>query len=234
MTLLPHRPLGTVAVLAAALLATGCGRADRHGSDDGRGAGAGAGVPSPLDPSPAPSVDDGAPRYGFAPSQPTRDCTDRTGTLLEAGPVESAMGLRAMTVWLTHCGAGGYLLDGYPVLQVLGEDGTAYDVHSLKGTQAVTTAVEDPGPHPVALRTGDSATVSVVWRNTYTDTTEDPVKGERLQVLPRPGGPAGSIAPEGGIDIGSTGRIGVTAWQKAPPAPTGTAPTAPGPSTPAS
>ncbi|WP_282792583.1 DUF4232 domain-containing protein [Streptomyces sp. CC224B] len=226
---LPRTPLATAAVLVAALLATGCGREGHDGRDDGRGTGAGAGVPSPLDPSPAPSVDEGA-----APAQPTRDCAGRSGTLLEAGPVESAMGLRAMTVWLTHCGAGGYLLDGYPVLEVLGEDGTAYDVHSLKGTQAVTSGVEDPGPHPVALRTGDSATVSVVWRNTYTDTTKDPVQGERLQVLPRPGGPSGSIAPEGGIDLGSTGRIGVTAWKKAPPAPTGAAPTAPGPSTPAS
>ncbi|WP_051854411.1 DUF4232 domain-containing protein [Streptomyces sp. NRRL B-1347] len=239
-----------VAVLGAAvaLLVAGCGQdgQDRHAGDGrGEGSGAGAGVPSPLV-TPETLDPDTFPQYGAEPSgppQPSRDCAGRTGTLLEPGPVDSAMGLRAMTLWLTHCGTGTYRVDGYPTLQVLDEDGTPFDVHSLRGAEPITTGVRDPGPHPVTLRHGESATAGVVWRNTYANTTEDPVNGTRLQVLPAPGRPARTVAPDGGIDLGSTGRIGATAWRKAPTTEPGAArptgpptsrPTAPAPSTPAS
>ncbi|QCX79995.1 hypothetical protein C9F11_32045 [Streptomyces sp. YIM 121038] len=227
--------LGAVAV---ALLVSGCGRQDGSGGSGGHGRGGGPGAGVPSQPVTADSLDPDAPRYGAEPAerpaQPSRDCTGRTGTLLEPGPVDSAMGLRAMTVWLTHCGTGTYRLDGYPTLQVLAEDGTAFDVHSLRGAQAVTTGVEDPGPHPVTLRHGESATAGVVWRNTYANTTKAPVEGARLQVLPAPGRPARTIAPDGGIDLGSTGRIGTTAWRKAAAESGAGRPTGPAPSTPAS
>ncbi|MEI5097662.1 DUF4232 domain-containing protein [Streptomyces sp. PmtG] len=230
-------PLRRAAVLGAAvLLIAGCGQED--GRNEGAGGAPGAGVPPP--PVTAGSLGpDGFPRYGAElaepPPQPSRDCAGRTGTLLEPGPVDSAMGLRAMTVWLTHCGRGPYQLNGYPALEVLDEDGEAFDVHSLKGTDALTTGVDDPGPHPVTLRRGESATAVVAWRNTYANTTEDPVRGARLTVLPAPGRPARQIAPHGGVDLGSTGRIGATAWKKAPAAAPRTGrPTAPAPSTPAS
>ncbi|MEV0444093.1 DUF4232 domain-containing protein [Streptomyces spectabilis] len=242
-------PPGRAAVLGAAVAAlfvAGCGRQDEQGGDGrGRGSGAGAGVPSPLATAGTPGPDT-TPRYGgepYAPPQPSRDCTGKTGTLLEPGPVDSAMGLRAMTVWLTHCGSGTYRLDGYPTLQVLDGDGTAFDVRSLRGAEPITTGVRDPGPHPVTLRHGESATAGVVWRNTYADTTKDPVNGTRLRVLPAPGRPAGTVAPDGGIDLGSTGRVGATAWRKAPASESGQPrpaqpgaerPTAPVPSTPAS
>ncbi|MGA4838758.1 DUF4232 domain-containing protein [Streptomyces sp. G45] len=91
----------------------------------------------------------------------------------------------------------------------------------------------------MTLRRGESATAVVVWRNTYTDTTKAPVKGEHLKVVPVPGGPARTVTPYGGVDLGSTGRLGVTAWRKAPPKkprrplPTPPPATAPAPSTPA-
>ncbi|QDQ14515.1 DUF4232 domain-containing protein [Streptomyces spectabilis] len=244
MSRMPPGRAAALGAAVAALLVTGCGQQD--GRDEGAGNAPGAGVPS--HPVTADSLDpDTFPRRGAElseqPPQPSRDCAGRTGTLLEPGPVDSAMGLRAMTVWLTHCGSGTYRLNGYPTLQVLAEDGTAFDVHSLRGAEPITTGVRDPGPHPVTLRHGESATAGVVWRNTYTDTTEDPVNGTRLQVLPAPGRPARTVAPDGGIDLGSTGRIGATAWRKAPAAETGQSrpaepgagrPTAPVPSTPAS
>lgn len=179
-----------------------------------------------VTPDTLPSDGSGRPRYGDPttadlPERPVgagRDCRGREGLLVEAGPVEAAMGLRAMTVTLTHCGTGTYRLDGYPDLRVLDADREPLDVRALKGTDAITTGMRDPGPHPVALAPRQSATVAVVWRNTYDDTSHPAVHAPHLRVVAAPGAQARTVTPHGGIDLGSTGRIATTAWKKAAPA----------------
>ncbi|MGA4838759.1 DUF4232 domain-containing protein [Streptomyces sp. G45] len=146
MTLLPMSPplsrraFPCAAALAVAVFATGCG-----GADEGERQGAGAGVPWPS--VSAGPLDRDAPRYGTEPSgppQPSRDCSRKTGPLVEPSPVDAAMGLRAMGVWLTNCGQRPYRLDGYPAVRVLDADGAAVAVRVLKGAGDITTGVPDP------------------------------------------------------------------------------------------
>jgi hypothetical protein len=126
------------------------------------------------------------------------------------------MGLRATTVTLVNCGAREYRLNGYPRLVVLDEHREPLDVQILEGTEPVTTGRPDPGPHPVTLKPGESAYTVLVWRNTVTDTTTTAVSGTYLRVTPAEGRPSETVTPEGRIDLGNTGRIGTTAWEKSP------------------
>ncbi|MER7347475.1 DUF4232 domain-containing protein [Streptomyces aurantiacus] len=239
MTHLPYRRAAVLCALA--ILAAGCGQSAGSGRDGAGGpatrvAGQGGAPPTPSGPGPAPSygvtpdtlppdASDG-PRYGDLtgpevperPAEASRDCRGKKGVLVEPGPVDAAMGLRAMTVTLTHCGTGTYRLNGYPDLRVLDADREPLDVRGLKGTDEITTGMRDPGPHPVALAPRQSATVAVVWRNTYTDTTNPAVHAPHLRVVAGPGAPARTVTPHGGIDLGSTGRIATTAWTKFTPA----------------
>ena len=50
----------------------------------------------------------------------------------------------------------------------------------------------------------------------YDDLSHPPVTVTYLEVTPSAGGPAQVIAPPGGLDLGSTGRIAVSAWQLDP------------------
>ncbi|WP_051852787.1 DUF4232 domain-containing protein [Streptomyces aureocirculatus] len=233
----PLAPRHAVALCALVLLAAGCGSGG-SGRDDAGGPATRVAGQGGLPPSAGPTtpsfevtpdklepddLDSGAPRYGVPsaaaeipdrPAEASRDCSGRSGLLVEPGPVDAAMGLRAMTVTATHCGTGTYRLDGYPDLRALDGDREPLDVRPLKGTEQITTGVPDPGPHPVRLGRGESATVAVVWRNTYTDTRNPAVLAPHLRVVAAPGAPARTITPHGGIDVGSTGRIGTTAWKK--------------------
>ncbi|ARX87506.1 DUF4232 domain-containing protein [Streptomyces alboflavus] len=245
MTLLS--PRRAAALCALAILVAGCGQSKgsaRDGADGtdsaaSRVAGKGGLPPSAAGPTPShgdpapsygvtpdelPSGAESAPQYGAPPPEPrqaSRDCSGKRGALVEPGPVDAAMGLRAMRLTLTHCGTGTYRLDGYPGLRALGDDGAPLDVRTLRGTERITTGVPDPGPHPVALRRGESATAVVVWRNTHTDLANPAVHAPRLRVVPAPGAPARTVTPDGGIDLGSTGRIGTAAWKKDAPDGTG-------------
>ncbi|MFD9075140.1 DUF4232 domain-containing protein [Streptomyces lasiicapitis] len=226
MTHLSYRRAAVLCVLA--ILAAGCGQSADSGRDGAGGAstrvaGQGGAVPSHgVTPDALPTEASDGPYYGELteprlaerPAQASRDCRGKKGLLVEPGPVDAAMGLRAMTVTLTYCGTGSFHLDGYPELRVLDSDREPVDVRSLKGTDAITTGMRDPGPHPVTLAPRQSATAAVVWRNTYTDTSEPPVRAPHLRVVAAPGAPARTVTPHGGIDLGSTGRIATTAWEK--------------------
>ncbi|MEU6766284.1 DUF4232 domain-containing protein [Streptomyces sp. NPDC046853] len=247
MTVIPFRSVGRfrhAAVLSAvALLATGCGLSDeleREG-DPGRTAaarddrsGAGDGWSAPADPVP-PTEDPAAtaPPQGTDASSPS---CPASGVRIEPSIVDAAMGLRAMSVTLTNCGKDTYRLKGYPKLRVLDEHREPLDVQILEGTEPVMTRDDDPGAdHTVTLRKGEAAYTVLAWRNTVTDTTTTAVSGTYLKVTPVPGARSATVTPQGRIDLGNTGRIGTTAWQRQPAddaAPSG--PTEPARSTPAS
>ncbi|MEV0320997.1 DUF4232 domain-containing protein [Streptomyces sp. NPDC050658] len=226
-------------VTAVVLLAAGCGLSEEleRERDPGRteaaapegGAGA-SGVPSaPGLPSRTPIPIDEAPAQGA----PEASCP-ASGVRIEPGMVDAAMGLRAMGVTLTNCGKRTYRLNGYPRLRVLDEHREPLDVQILEGPKPVTQ-MDDPGPHPVTLKRGEAAHTVLVWRNTVTDTTTTAVSGTYLDLTPARGARKVTLTPQGRIDLGNTGRIGTTAWQKSPAGDGGAArPTAPAPSTPAS
>lgn len=146
-------------------------------------------------------------------AEPTGACP-ASGVRMVPGLVEAAMGLRAMSVTLTNCGTKPYTLNGYPSLQVLDADGERLDIRVLKGAGDITTGVPDAGPHTVTVRPGKSARTSLVWRNTVTEADTPSVNAPSLRIAPAEGEPAEVVTPEGGIDLGNTGRIGATAWSK--------------------
>lgn len=240
MTVIPFRH---VAVLSAViLLASACGLSEEleRETDPGRTASARGGGPSAVDggvsASAGPDSPTGVPVQSGPPEArevPSASCP-ASGVRIVAGMVNPAMGLRAMSVTVTNCGKDTYRLNGYPKLRVLDEHGEPLDVQILEGPEPVTQ-MDDPGPHPVSLKRGEEAYTVLVWRNTVTDTTTTAVSGTYLSVTPAPGTRPGTVTPEGRIDLGNTGRIGTTAWQRSAADDTSPArPTAPAPSTPAS
>lgn len=214
-----HRRLRSAAgLLVVSLLAAGCGLSaelDRESDPDRRPDAAPATTPA------VPAVTPGEVRTGALPGEPTRSPTPTStacpasGVRIEPGLVDAAMGLRGMTVRLTNCGKAVHRLGGYPVLTVLDADHEPLDdVKVLKGPGEITT-LDDPGPHPVALARGESATTSLVWRNTVTDPTTTAVNAPYLRIAPVKGAATTVLTVDGGLDLGNTGRLGTTAWKKA-------------------
>ncbi|MER5945645.1 DUF4232 domain-containing protein [Streptomyces sp. NPDC001904] len=205
---------------AAALLVTGCGTQT-------------SGDAAPAGPAASPSssgtdlgrvhldkLDPSAPQYGTvrtAPpttAAPTGPCPG-SGVRITAGAADAALGLRALRLTLTNCGTGTVALSGYPRLRLAESDGTPIEsVRVLRGTRQVTDAVADPGPHRLTLRRGESAISVLAWRNTYADTTNPPVTVDRVTVDPGIAGAARTVTPEPPLDLGSTGRLGTTAWHE--------------------
>ena len=235
---------GRIAVTAAVvLLASGCGLSEEfeRERDPGRTAPAesepstaGDGWSAPVVPD---SLGDGTVQTAppEPPAKPSSSCP-ASGVRIEGGVVSAAMGLRAMSVTLTNCGKDAYRLKGYPKLRVLDEHREPLDVQILEGTAPIMTRDDDPGPHhSLSLKRGEKAYTVLAWRNTVTDTTTTAVSGTYLKVTPAPGTRPATVTPEGRIDLGNTGRIGTTAWQRSPADDADSSrPTAPAPSTPAS
>ncbi|MDG4761692.1 DUF4232 domain-containing protein [Micromonospora sp. WMMD710] len=73
----------------------------------------------------------------------------------------------------------------------------------------------DQPPQPFTLRKGERAVATVLWRNLVTDPTVVATDGAYLTVAPAAGQPAEDVDPDGPLDVGNTGRIGVSAWRKA-------------------
>lgn len=59
---------------------------------------------------------------------------------------------------------------------------------------------------------GERAVARVVWRNLTTDEFDELVNAPYLSVVPTAGEAPQEVAPNGGIDLGTTGRLGVSAW----------------------
>ncbi|MEU5024703.1 DUF4232 domain-containing protein [Streptomyces milbemycinicus] len=170
-------------------------------------------------PPPAPSVapiETGKPPYGEQPSRtpspPSAPPTcPESGVYVLAEEPSAAMGLRAMTLKLTNCGKRTYTLKGYPTIRVLDEDGKPLDVRVSHGSAGIATLDNfDAPPRQVTLRPNETALAGVVWRNTVTDSTVPAVNGKALDVAPAEGSPRQTVAEL--IDLGNTGKLGVSPW----------------------
>ncbi|WP_229786614.1 MULTISPECIES: DUF4232 domain-containing protein [Actinokineospora] len=158
--------------------------------------------PAPVPPPPPPPP---------APTSAVAACPE-SGVEITAGEVESAMGLRALGILLTNCGTDDFTVNGYPVVRVLDADHRPLDVTVGTGSAPVSAPdAYDVPPEPVTLRPGDHVTARVLWRNTV-DSTAPATQGHFLEVAPAEGEPAQLLAPDGGIDLGTTGRLAVNAW----------------------
>ncbi|MEO3772400.1 DUF4232 domain-containing protein [Micromonospora sp. B9E7] len=170
---------------------------------DHRGQGGDGPRRQPIAPSPSVSVD-------ALPSCPA------SGVRIRSTGGDAAMGLRALGLELVNCGDRPYQLDGYPILHVFDEQREPIMLRVVNGAKEITSGFDQP-PRPVTLAPAERATAVVLWRNLVTDSTVVATNGKYLTVAPAAGQPAAEVDPDGPVDLGNTGRIGVSAWKKADP-----------------
>ncbi|MEV5982544.1 DUF4232 domain-containing protein [Streptomyces sp. NPDC052114] len=221
MTVVPRSLRRAGALTATALLLAGCGLSeelDREANPERTPAPV-ATRPDPTPTDPGAGLPGDASRGPGAPS-PTAGGCPRSGVTTAPGMVTAAMGLRAMSVTVTNCGKDVRVLNGYPDIRVRGVDRQLFDVTVLKGTEPVTT-MDDPGPRRVELEPGESAYTSLVWRYSAVDAATRSGSGVYVEIGTAKGAPRRTIEPDGGLDIGETGMLGTTAWQKSPSDDTG-------------
>jgi len=185
------------AAFAMALTLGGCT------SGDHRGQGGDPPGRPPAAPSPSPST------------EPPAECPT-SGVRIRSTGGDAAMGLRALGIELVNCGDHPYQLNGYPVLHVFDEEREPIMLRVVNGAKEITSGFDQP-PRQVTLSAGERATAVVLWRNLVTDSTVVATNGEFLTVAPAAGQPGEEVDPDGPIDLGNTGRIGVSAWKKADP-----------------
>lgn len=137
-----------------------------------------------------------------------------SGVQLMADDGEAAMGLRVVGLRLTNCGTDAYHIEGYPSLGLLDEERQPVrGVRIVDGSGGVATVSGfDAPPRPVSLRPGETASAGLMWRNTTGSGVAANVP--YVRVTAKPGAPPVVVTPE--LDLGTTGKLGVSAWKKEP------------------
>ncbi|MFH8748526.1 DUF4232 domain-containing protein [Streptomyces rimosus] len=153
------------------------------------------------------------PKPTAKPSRTAPACPE-DGVVIKGLPVNAAMGTRAMGITLTNCGTSPYKINGYPGVRVLDEHRKPLDVKIAHGSDIV----DDVGPEPLTLKPGEHATAVLMWRNRVTDVTGGAVNGAYLALTPAEDGGRPQTVREL-VDLGSTGKLGVTAWHREGPKP---------------
>ncbi|MFD7967898.1 DUF4232 domain-containing protein [Streptomyces clavifer] len=136
-----------------------------------------------------------------------------SGIRVSADEGDAAMGLRVVGLHLDNCGTREYTVEGYPLLELLDDSLEPVDgVEILDGSRGITTgAGDDRQPRPVTLGPGESATAGLVWRNTTEPGTS--VNVPHVRVRAKAGADPVTVTP--GLDLGTTGKLGVRPWVKA-------------------
>ncbi|WP_327676056.1 DUF4232 domain-containing protein [Kitasatospora sp. NBC_00458] len=218
-------------LLAAAALAAGCGSTSVTG--------AGGGAPGPartIGDTPPPAVStpsapptgtrpttfplvtadplpSGAVPSAALPSAPPAPVCSPEGVSLAVGEVSAAMGLRVMPVRLTNCGTRSYALNGHPGVRVLDAERSPLAVTVGRGSAGIATLDGfDAAAKPLTLQPQESAQFQVVWRNTVLAGDKAADNGRFLDVAPLPGRPRLTVPAD--LDLGTTGKLGVSPWTK--------------------
>ena len=178
-------------MLAGVLLVGGCGTEV-----------ASQGAPPPTTPVPT-----GRATGGPIPTPPPKVCP-ASGAQVVVGPVEAALGHRAVVLTVTNCRAETLTLKGYPAVVVL--DYWRKPLGTVVAHDSSYMAI-DPGPGRLRLGKGQTAVSVVAWSNTVADGS-DPVTGQFLKVAASKGD-AQAVWPVV-TDLGTTGQLEVTAWAR--------------------
>lgn len=135
-----------------------------------------------------------------------------TGVRLYADEGNAAMGLRVVGLYLENCGTEVHRLEGYPRLQLLDEEhAEVTGVRIRRGGAAIASGTgADAPPRPLALQPGERASSQLVWRNTVE--AGEAVNVPYVRVWAKPDAAPVTVTPE--LDLGTTGELGVGAWQK--------------------
>ncbi|MFJ2651856.1 DUF4232 domain-containing protein [Streptomyces sp. NPDC087420] len=146
-----------------------------------------------------------------APAEP--GTCPASGIRVSADRGDAAMGLRVVGLHLDNCGTDTYTVGGYPLLELLDDNRKPVDgVKILDGSGEISTgAGPDEQPRPVTLKPGESATAGLVWRNTTQFGTS--VNVPYVRVRAKTGAAPVMVTP--GLDLGTTGKLGVRPWKKA-------------------
>ncbi|MGW4154343.1 DUF4232 domain-containing protein [Micromonospora chersina] len=165
-------------------------------------------------PTPAPDrASEPAPPTPAASTAPPPPACSPEGIRITGLGVDAAMGLRAMGLELVNCGDRPYVLEGYPAPSLRDADGDRLAVQVIPGARPITAGFDQP-PTRVVLRPGERAAAALLWRNLVTDSTVVASNAAHLDVAPLPGRPAYPVELDGPIDLGNTGRLGVSAWKR--------------------
>ncbi|MBQ1042710.1 MULTISPECIES: DUF4232 domain-containing protein [unclassified Micromonospora] len=159
-----------------------------------------------------------APVDGLPSAPPATVACSPEGIRITGLGVSAAMGLRAMGLDLVNCGDRPYELRGYPAVVLRDADGDTIPVRIIPGAAPITSGFDDP-PTRIVLAPGERAGAALIWRNLVTDATVVATAGTELDVAPSTGRPAYPVALDGPIDLGNTGRLGVSAWKRRDGAP---------------
>ncbi|MEU9031191.1 DUF4232 domain-containing protein [Streptomyces sp. NPDC048383] len=138
------------------------------------------------------------------------------GVRLMEGEGNAAMGVRVADVQLLNCGSGVYELEGYPEVRLLDRERRPVEVSVAPGSNGVmATGGDDPEPAPpkVVLRPGQAASTGLLWRNLVTSGGGPAAEGWLLEVVPKPGAPRLTLELEHAVDLGTTGRMGLSPWR---------------------
>ncbi|TDD61908.1 DUF4232 domain-containing protein [Kribbella antibiotica] len=127
----------------------------------------------------------------------------RTGVRLYAdADADAAMGVRVLGIHWENCGTRTVSLNGHPRLQVLDES------HLPVNGVVITT---DGKAQPLVLKRGERATATLTWRNTL-EAGRPNVNSPYARVWAKGGAVPVMLTPE--FDLGSTGKVAVSPWQK--------------------
>ncbi|MFI6145696.1 DUF4232 domain-containing protein [Streptomyces sp. NPDC051109] len=160
--------------------------------------------------SPAPAV------VASPPATKAPACPEGGVRLLE-GAGDAAMGLRVADIQLVNCGTQPYVLEGYPEIRLLDGKRAPVEVAVVHGADGITSAPTgvEGVPQRLELRPGQAAAVALVWRNLVTDSTVPAAEGWVLDVTPRAGAPRVELELRHSVDLGNTGKLGISPWKAA-------------------
>ncbi|WP_081736450.1 DUF4232 domain-containing protein [Amycolatopsis orientalis] len=131
-------------------------------------------------------------------------CLD-TGVTVKSGPVEAALGHRAIVLTLTNCGQAPRTLTGYPEVRLLDKEKRPMNVSIEHGGSYMAI---DPGVSPQTVQPGGTLLSVVSWSNTVT--VGSPEAGAYVTVAAAKGDPEQRITVD--TDLGTTGKLTLTAW----------------------
>ncbi|MGW7682818.1 DUF4232 domain-containing protein [Kribbella sp. NPDC054772] len=175
-------------LLGALLLLSGCGTDPAATSEP------------PPGPRLAPTI---APTP--SPTPPPPPCP-ASGPAIAVGPVEAALGHRAVVLKLTNCRSTPITLDGYPELAVLDARHRTMNVKVTRGSSYMAI---DSGATRIVLHKGQTALAAVSWSNTV-EVAEDKVSGAYLAITAR--ADDRPVVRPVDTDLGTTGKVTLTAW----------------------
>ncbi|MFD0022068.1 DUF4232 domain-containing protein [Streptomyces sp. NPDC058382] len=207
-------PVSAVLILAGTLGLTGCAGflvpagEGEAGPAPSRTAAGDAHVTKPSPPAVATGPVARPP--GRQTPAPSATGCPASGLVVDMGPVEAALGHRAVGLTLTNCGAEPARVDGYPSVQAVDENGDALPVKVNPGSSYFG---QDKGPEEVMLAPGKTMKSLLVWVSTPTG--GDLIEGDALEIAPAPGLEARSFPLEGS-DVRLLDEFNMTGWRTAP------------------